>query len=857
MKLTRTTILILVLVALSSLVAAFDTNNATVRWKFDGDCTDTQGFQDCSTSGTSYVDWSASGTGQAIWAGSSGYIDSQFTQVVIDNPHTVSFFWKANDTSPSGDTTLFGEVGNVDADQYWQMRSRSSYFQWTLSTGTGEAKDIRNTGNNTLNLWTGQAYHVCASYDGSGDASGMKLYIDGVLQSLPTVNSNSGLNAGEHPELAWYFGAENSGGGPSNQADGYFDEIVIYNNSALTGEQCLNLKNFLETTSSSPETFTITAKDYYNGSSIENFTAEIVGVGNFSTLNGTIHTGLYKNETSTYDIIIRSNSSGGYFNRTFESQSVNISGFFSPHIWQSVLNLNATQLLFNATISGGNFSVPLQSSSNGTLYLRAGTYNVTFDHEDYYDIVQEFTLAPLENLTSSITNVYNAIVNVSARNVVGNSSINSFSGSVYTLNYNTTNGYLSLPYMIGNTTNVTIFGTTFSSEQYTQSFSSNYTELVAYLYETGAIEINFYYEANGTPLTGVDVNILALNGTTDFTNNTGSSNRFYTTISDTGDLVITINKDGFSEKVYYETISTGRYVTLNAYLLTEDETQSTSFQVYNEINQLVGDAQLSFYRLINGTLERVAMKKTDFSGIATVNLDRGAIYVLRVTHEDYLQKEVSLQPSSLTYKVYLTGTSLQYSSLFDSVEYVINPSGSRDLYGNNTYDFSLSISAAQNNLDWWGVMVMYLNESGGLQSWINNQTISTGGFANITLTMPLNYTVINTTYFIKVDGYSSWSKNVQFFVYPLVNGTHRLDTAFSDYGDEINDFIKVLLETFITLGLVGLTARYITINSSILGLEILTILGGFTYVGWIEVWLYSLIAVPTLIIAFLTRGGQD
>lgn len=304
-------------------------------------------------------------------------------------------------------------------------------------------------------------------------------------------------------------------------------------------------------------------------------------------------------------------------------------------------------------------------------------------------------------------------------------------------------------------------------------------------------------------------------------------------------------------------MTSGRYVVLDAYLITEANSQLTTFQVYNELNQLIENAQLTFFKTINGNLVRVAQRTTDFTGAVQINLDNNALYVLRVTHDNYLQKEVSLIPTSTNYIVKLTGTSLDYTSVFDNIDYYIAPSGVRNLDGETNYSFMLSISSSNNDLDSWGVFLTYYNDSGGVEYFIDNHTgASSGGIAYLNITTPINYTMINATFFFQTATDPYWEKIVRYYVYPAPSYNYSVVDVFDEYGGSITDLEKVLIATFCTLALVGVTALKLTFNPLLLAVETLIVYGFFAYLGFVPLWLYLLILVPTIVIYFLSRGGE-
>jgi len=463
-----------------------------------------------------------------------------------------------------------------------------------------------------------------------------------------------------------------------------------------------------------------------------------------------------------------------------------------------------------------------------------------------------------QNIIWSITKSY---VTVTAKNNQSGNPINNFYVNVSSDDYgtgyiyNTTTGSINIPQINSGLKVLNVWGNTYASENYNVTFpSGDSTSLEAQLIEMGAIWISVYTEDDGTAVNGADIRIINYDGDIDLTTDTGGDNEYYSLINETGNISITVWLEGsYTEKIYYELMQTGRYINLNAYILSENDTQDTTFTVKNEFSQLVSDAQLSFYTSVDGNFVKVGQVKTDFSGIAVANLDPTSTYMLRVTANGYLQKEVTFIPTSTSYTVSLEGDSLDYTRLFDNIDYHIEPTNSKGLDSNTSYNFLFSISSSQNNLEYWGVKVTFENGS----VYLDNHTDSSGGIAVIPLTMPLNSTDLEATYFFHIYGEEYWEKNIIYYVYPQAQGLYTFDSALDDEDDNFTGFEKAIIMTFLTLGIVGFTAWRIGFNTLLIGIEIMIIFGFFAYKEWIPLWVYAIILVPTIIIAYLTRGGES
>jgi len=118
-------------------------------------------------------------------------------------------------------------------------QSASPYRGWLLWTLAGRVRFyLANLWpNNTIDLYTtsagladGQWHHVVLTYDGSSNASGVNIWVDGANQSLGIVHDT--LNQTTINLATPTIGARNSSG---TYFDGLIDEVVLYNRE-LTAE---------------------------------------------------------------------------------------------------------------------------------------------------------------------------------------------------------------------------------------------------------------------------------------------------------------------------------------------------------------------------------------------------------------------------------------------------------------------------------------------------------------------------------------------------------------------------------------------------------------------------------------------
>jgi len=417
-------------------------------------------------------------------------------------------------------------------------------------------------------------------------------------------------------------------------------------------------------------------------------------------------------------------------------------------------------------------SFDLNNESTGVYIDWYVNNNITFSETTILNssiLVSSYTTL-FDNITCSVTpynSTYNGTtlndtitvsgytLNLTAKNNQTNASISSFYVSISDSDqvisqWNTTTGSVIITQAYTGIKELSVCGNSYTLETYNHTFTINETNLTASLLEVGAIRIKSFDE-EGVKLNSTEITITNING--DFSQtNTTTGNELYITTNETGNFSILVTKAGYTNRYYYELMNTGRYILLNAYL--SNSTEDITFTVQNEFNNLVNNAQISCYTIINSNLVKVAQKTTDYSGQAVIPLDQTTQYIIRVTSGSYLEKEVTLTPSSTAYTIKLESVGLTYTNIMDSISYEFSPVDKYSLDGNVTYNFITSVSDSSNSLDYWGIYLEY--EDG--TNYTQNFTDSTGGIAIQNLTTPINDTYINAKFFFHKNGYDTFEK---------------------------------------------------------------------------------------------------
>lgn len=255
-----------------------------------------------STNGRMLTDWTNGASQENYWTN-------------LNNEISISLW--INTTGANVNNHVMG-VSDADST-YFQIKPYSANGMWVRFQDAGGASCQLGFGSDwSTNFANNEWHNIILTKTSSNDCGTMaKAYLDGSELSLSVVNDQDPSNDTWNDDIM--LNARNIQGTPANYLGGQYDDLLLFN-SVLSDTQIatINEGNYTKSVSN----FSVTATDFYNNSEILNFSVEIVGNKNYTTTTGIVTTNLLSNSSTTYNIIVNSNVSGGYYNETYNNYAV-------------------------------------------------------------------------------------------------------------------------------------------------------------------------------------------------------------------------------------------------------------------------------------------------------------------------------------------------------------------------------------------------------------------------------------------------------------------------------------------------------------------------------------------------------
>lgn len=503
---------------------------------------------------------------------------------------------------------------------------------------------------------------------------------------------------------------------------------------------------------------TITAADLYDASAINNFSVRIQGQGQDftqSTLNGTI---LINNisQSNLYNLTFNSSANGGYFSITYQ---VNASGqAFSGQMYQSILYINATELISNNQLTAFGVSTPLQSNlSNSSGYakllLKAGTYNISGNKTGYFNTSQQVTISALSESSENLI-FYSNVLRIDARSLISGASIINFTirlgngsywGDYYVATNNTNTGNVSFN-LIAGTYYLNFSSPTDAAANASITFTSSniYPNYTFNVYTTNSINISIFDELIGrgdTTFSNKTVNIQLVSDI--FAKNYSTSNgRFYADLITPSEYRLTLSTDGYRSRDYYFTLTNRSNNQIEGFLLSIGNGTEVTLTIKDNSGIAVENAFISLKRgyILTGnsySYITVAMAKTDVEGKAVIDVDfNDAFYQIFVVKN-------STSTTTSGSKIYATELIINMQlnpSQFETSDALQNVFGAVT-FNNNTKTFSFAFNNILGTSVIGNLLVQKIGSTGA--STICNSDQSS---ASATITCQINTTLNPGTY---------------------------------------------------------------------------------------------------------------
>lgn len=518
----------LCIILLSSVVSANLDTGVVGYWTFDND----------DLSGTLHDDLSTSDNAAEARNGASNRTGYTGDALSLDNTNdwanatfaspsltgSISIFCYAyHDTLSTGD-------GLVHKDNLYDDGSRDFWWVVDPAGGTNYRIYIWNTGgtlddviaNTSIN--TAQWDYIGFTYNGSNGE--MELFRNGVGIGRD-IHSAGGDLRDTNPRVN--FGRTQDDGDTSRYMDGALDECIIYNR-ALGNDEAAELYTAASNNEQYPfsgsvpgDTFSITAVNGYDSSSISSFNASVNGTI-YGTTTGTINTSILSNTTSLFNVTV---FKSGYHNASYFNYNVSLDLEASLYNVNTTLNIsafsnseNSSILNFTASIvgltDGHNLTL---NTTNGTIAFTVTnqTYNVSLTAEGYANNYGNSVF--LGNWTSLVTNYQFNLYTENSFNitfqdesslaVIDSVTINlDLISEVFSFNYSTSDGTLYIDLLTPAEYTFRYSGAGFQPRISSYGLTpDSYNEITLWLLPGGENVTIYVYDQSSDPVQGATIQI--------------------------------------------------------------------------------------------------------------------------------------------------------------------------------------------------------------------------------------------------------------------------------------------------------------------------------------------------------------
>tara|TARA_R110002110_G_scaffold85053_1_gene220871 strand:+ start:406 stop:1182 length:777 start_codon:yes stop_codon:yes gene_type:complete len=211
-------------------VSPFPLANIISQYKFEDNALDTVGLNNGTATDVAYVPGLINKAVDLTAATSRVEVpsaaDLSFNNGTTDIPFSFTFCVKFHTAPSSTNKPVFlNKKSTVDGSlaEYQIDHTNTEGFQFQITDPTFSNRlRVYKAFTPTLNQW----YHFTITYDGSETLGGMKIYFDGVEQTVSTATSGTytGMTAGSG-DLVMGANAQNSG----RTLDGEMDAVRIWN----------------------------------------------------------------------------------------------------------------------------------------------------------------------------------------------------------------------------------------------------------------------------------------------------------------------------------------------------------------------------------------------------------------------------------------------------------------------------------------------------------------------------------------------------------------------------------------------------------------------------------------------------
>lgn len=441
--------------------------------------------------------------------------------------------------------------------------------------------------------------------------------------------------------------------------------------------------------------FNVTAYDSWDNSSINSFV--VVNGGTYNTTTGQVQ--VFTNE----DYLNITISSNNYFDKTY--LNYNTSNNLNTSLNQSIVRFRGFALItgteltnINYTLSDGSISKTIVGS-NVSIGLKSGNYNVTTSKAGYFDRTISFSISALENKTINVTNIYNTIINFTAKTAIFNTTINNF--SVTTPEYgtlNSTNGYIEMPTIQNYNQTYTATSNNKTSSSGTINTNQTILNYTIILYEFNSVYFTFLDENTGEIINTTSITLDIINDIYSVQYNT-TNGTIYATILQPLSYVSLITANGYYDRSYYFTVTNDSTQNITIYLLNNTLANNITVNIIDERGIVVEGAIIKALKLdpSDGEYKTVDISQTNFEGKTIMSLYKNTVFYKFII--EYAGSVVRIVPpttiisNEITFQIVISGDPTSNYDAYKSLtgSWTDNGAGTITLTYNNAQGTNVEI----------------------------------------------------------------------------------------------------------------------------------------------------------------------
>ncbi len=399
------------------------------------------------------------------------------------------------------------------------------------------------------------------------------------------------------------------------------------------------------------------------------------------------------------------------------------------------------------------------------------------------------------------------------------------------------------------TTIVTLNSTGYGIEEHILSLTRNYHNLSLNMSPVLATRISFYDE-NSEELIEDETFSVFLE-TPGFSNTfTGITDNPHT-ITSLGEGIYTLkaSSDNYQEREYQDlNVSNTTTTLINIYLINNTLGQQVTFTVQGSGGNRLDNADVDFFRVINGTNIIIAQENTDFAGQVKLYLDPNYEYDINLVREGYISRNITLEPSDTEYTIILLSGEAPYESSYEGVRFRFYHNGVMSIsppdilnLTNTTQNITFEVEGT--NIDEIGINFTHHNYACIPASC----SVTLGGQGQVKLGILLNETgTFNTGYYFqKTDKKKIYVNDGLIKVIPFIFASlDSLPEWVTEMKGELSPNLRTLLVAMLNVIAVGIGSSLgIAGTALVIPVLAVTIIASLPEIGLIHPFIGMIIAI--------------